>query len=56
MIGIVKENQISFREGYQASDNIFTLGAIIEYTYGNWKALVHPCFIDCLIVEKLSIP
>ncbi len=43
---ILEENQIGFRKGYQTSDHIFTLGAIIEHSFENLKAPVYLCFID----------
>ena len=44
--GILEENQIGFRKGYQTSDHIFTLRAIIENTFENSKGPLYLCFVD----------
>ena len=42
---ILGENQIAYRKGYQTSDHIFTLRAIIENSFGN-KGTLYLCFVD----------
>ena len=43
---ILEENQIGFRKGYQTSDHVFTLRAIIENTFVNSKSPIFLCFVD----------
>ena len=43
---ILRENQIAYRKGYQTSDHIFTLRAIIEHTFEVKKCPLYICFID----------
>ena len=40
------ENQLAYRKGYQTSDQIFTLRAIIENTFQNKKGALYLCFVD----------
>ena len=42
---IIGQNQIAYRKGYQTSDHIFTLRAIIENTFAN-KGTLYLCFVD----------
>ena len=43
---ILEQNQIGFRKGYQTSDHIFTLRAIIENYFRNNKGPLYVCFAD----------
>ena len=43
---ILSENQIAYRKGYQTSDHIFTLRAIIENTFQRKKGALYLCFVD----------
>ena len=43
---ILEQNQIGFRKGYQTSDHIFTLRAIIENYFRNNKGPLYVCFVD----------
>ena len=43
---ILHENQIAYRKGYQTSDHIFTLRAIIEHTFQVKKNPLYLCFVD----------
>ena len=43
---ILEQNQIGFRKGYQTSDHIFTLRAIIENYVRNNKGPLYVCFVD----------
>ena len=43
---ILCENQLAYRKGYQTSDHIFTLRAIIENTFQNKKGALYLCFVD----------
>ena len=43
---ILEENQIGFRKGYQTSDHIFTLRAIIENSFENNTGPLYLCFVD----------
>ena len=43
---ILEQNQIGFRKGFQTSDNIFTLRAIIENYFRNNKGPLYVCFVD----------
>ena len=43
---ILEQNQIGFRKGYQTSDHIFTLRAIIENYFINNKGPLYVCFVD----------
>ena len=43
---ILEHNQIGFRKGYQTSDHIFTLRAIIENYVRNNKSPLYVCFVD----------
>ena len=42
----LEQNQIGFRKGYQTSDHIFTLRAIIENYVRNNKGPLYVCFVD----------
>ena len=50
---ILEQNQIGFRKGYQTSNHIFTLCALIENYFKNIKV---PCTYVSWILKKLSIP
>ena len=43
---ILEQNQIGFRKGYQTSDHIFTLCALIENYFKNNKGSLYVCFVD----------
>ena len=43
---ILCENQLAYRKGYQTSDHIFTLRAVIENTFQNKKGALYLCFVD----------
>ena len=43
---ILEQNQIGFRKGYQTSDHIFTLRALIEHCFKNNKGPLYVCFVD----------
>ena len=43
---ILEQNQIGFRQGYQTSDHIFTLRALIENYFRNNKGPLYACFVD----------
>ena len=43
---ILEQNQIGFRKGYQTSDHIFTLRALIENCFKNNKGPLNVCFVD----------
>ena len=43
---ILNENQIAYRKGYQTSDHIFTLRAIIEHYFEVKKSPLYLCFVD----------
>ncbi len=43
---ILNENQIAYQKGYQTSDHIFTLRAIIEHNFQEKKRSLHLCFVD----------
>ena len=43
---ILEQNQIGFRKGYQTSDHIFTIRALIENYFKNNKGPLYVCFVD----------
>ena len=43
---ILEQNQIGFRKGFQTSDHIFTLRALIENYFKNNKGPLYVCFVD----------
>ena len=43
---ILEQNQIGFRKGYQTSDHIFTLRAIIEHYFRDNKGPLYVSFVD----------
>ena len=43
---ILEQNQIGFRKGYQTSDHIFTLRALIVNHFRNNKGPLYVCFVD----------
>ena len=43
---IREQNQVGFRKGYQTSDHIFTLHALIENYFRNNKGPLYVCFVD----------
>ena len=42
----LNKTQIGFRKGYQISDHVFTLRAIIENYFRNSKGPLYVCFVD----------